>query len=152
MKYLHSTCTHLYLCAHLFFGRYKTLHTLKFSSGLKAFPVPKDPNGVIILSSDMEEPLVFGCGQAVLLQETLHAFVKMGGYDTKMQIGGEGSSGGSPGAARAPTAQGAAPPPPPPGAPAPPPPPPGVPKVGGGPPPPPPPPPPPGTHNDESSA
>jgi len=42
---------------------YKTLHTIKFSSGLKCFPVPKDPNGLIILSSDMDEPLVFGCGQ-----------------------------------------------------------------------------------------
>ena len=26
---------------------YKTLYTLKYSSGLKAFPVPRDQNGVI---------------------------------------------------------------------------------------------------------
>eukprot|EP00960_Hanusia_phi_P073864 768104-Hanusia_phi.AAC.1 len=43
---------------------YKTLYTLKFASGLKAFPVPRDPNGVI----------------AHLLQETLEAFVKLGGF------------------------------------------------------------------------
>eukprot|EP00277_Geminigera_cryophila_P043544 CAMPEP_0173073804 /NCGR_PEP_ID=MMETSP1102-20130122/10628_1 /TAXON_ID=49646 /ORGANISM="Geminigera sp., Strain Caron Lab Isolate" /LENGTH=429 /DNA_ID=CAMNT_0013942729 /DNA_START=41 /DNA_END=1327 /DNA_ORIENTATION=+ len=71
---------------------YKTMHTLKFSAGLRAFPVPKDPNGVIILSSDMDEPLVFGCGQALLLQETLLAFVKLGGFDKKMNMGGASSA------------------------------------------------------------
>ena len=50
---------------------YKTLYTLKYAGGLKAFPVPKDQNGVIVISSELEEPLVFGCGQAKLFQETL---------------------------------------------------------------------------------
>ena len=129
---------------------YKTMYTLKFASGLKAFPVPKDPNGVIILSSDMDEPLVFGCGQAQLLQQTLLAFVKMGGFDTKANfappvISGPPLEGGFPPPLPPPGGGGPPPPPPPPGAhrpgmggPPPPPPPPG------GPPPPPPPPPPPG--------
>ena len=138
---------------------YKTMYTLKFSSGLKAFPVPKDPNGVIILSSDMDEPLVFGCGQAQLLQQTLIAFVKMGGFDTKGNMGGFDSKAQcvTPGhtvlhpallqpVISAPPLGGGFPPPPPPppggGGPPPPPPPPGAPRVGGPPPPPPPPPPP----------
>ena len=42
---------------------YKTLYTLKYAGGIKAFPVPKDQNGVIVISSELPEPLVFGCGQ-----------------------------------------------------------------------------------------
>ena len=42
---------------------YKTLYTLKYAGGIKAFPVPKDQNGVIVISSELSEPLVFGCGQ-----------------------------------------------------------------------------------------
>eukprot|EP00960_Hanusia_phi_P045726 757403-Hanusia_phi.AAC.6 len=50
-----------------------------FSAGIKAFPVPRDQNGVIVISSELQEPLVFGCGQAKLFQETLEAFVTLSG-------------------------------------------------------------------------
>lgn len=33
---------------------YKTLYTLRLTAGLKAFPVPRDPNGVIVLSSELQ--------------------------------------------------------------------------------------------------
>ena len=56
------TRKHLYTDFKLCFS-YKTLFTLKFTAGIKAFPVPRDQNGVIVISSELQEPLVFGCGQ-----------------------------------------------------------------------------------------
>ena len=113
---------------------YKTMYTLKYAEGLKAFPVPKDHNGVIVISSELDEPLMFGCGQAKLFQETLEAFVTMSGCANPNPlhrpevVPGRNNVAVAPAAPAAP--QGGGPPPPPP--------PPGAPKVGAGPPPPPP--------------
>ncbi len=53
--------------------RYKTLYTLKYSSGLKAFPVPRDQNGVIVLSSVSAQPLFRAMSRPVLCQCCLSA-------------------------------------------------------------------------------
>ena len=81
---------------------YKTMYTLKYAGGLKAFLVPKDQNGVIVISSELDEPLMFGCGQAKLFQETLEAFVSMSGCSNPNPLSrpeGAAQAGGGAGAA-----------------------------------------------------
>lgn len=42
---------------------YKTLHSLPLAQGVKAFLIPRDSTGLIVIAPSLTTPLTFGCGQ-----------------------------------------------------------------------------------------